>query len=1397
MTKLRKLFTTMLLVLVTVCSALSGAVINITRSIFTMGSANADTSFENVNPSPTDVLAGKVVSIPGFEDEIEIGKSVDLPMGEITIDDTPIADMKDLFVEVLDTGLALTEYDETAGTVITTAGASVLEFVDIDADEVVDALRFTPSQAGTYQVNFYIKSNDVWTTAGTRDIKVSAEDYSMVFGADVATVMPEKFNYQTEQTINIALPLLYDEDGKLIENENILLGGQYGEGDGAYYYVLKYMDVVEDDSVTLAEVTKNVTSTTNVYTEYKTYTVKKVTEIPSDVKYCLRVSLTSSSINMNNYDSETRLQPQNVLTTNYSIYDLVPYKFDIYEGVEGGKYVVTYNLHKYQNESVSTTSFCTLDYTMTGSATYKQSDISLVASTESNVKRSDVSYREKHYLPAVNAVNKNDSNTAVNAFYYYVIQVEDGDDLKSTADYVTMGRDEKGFYFVPNATRGSTYELTYNVVDAFGNKTENTTTTNYYTVRIYDDNNPIVVYSKAFDHEIIEDFISDPNYMDGYVKDGDIEDISYVIPAKYYLSTDESTRTIRIPAMAYGDYSGIASASRYIKSSAFIKDESGTQSDDKVTLYISQNSDGLPNLTGSIYHGDYETTKELLRAMIIFKDFDGRYIDAEGYLVNEDREYVDEDGNVVDPEDRVFAFKDEDGNPLTGSALRNAMMSCEATVTLIKGIFGKGEYTLSMSASENGAGKSNSNIDTTITLYGEDEITPTTPTVDFNETTTVMVSAGQDVYVASPVEKDETDNHIHKLYFVDVEGEDALIPVKLDESGEYITFNMGLATDADSIYHALVVNNQTSFKVVAFAFSDFAKSEEELELTYGETIDVVLKNFDAEDPNFKYIGYGSYKVDAKFAGNDEIPTIVELPDYSAMSIPTQYEEIHIGGFTFKDDTSTARVYATVTDTLGQTYECQANGNMTIVKSGDDYVYTYPGISFLPNNADAGNYYTVTYTIKDSANNVVANSFVLVHAEDKQAPVISGLKNSSATLELGEAYNFSSVTAEDNSGNPVTFSAAVYKDEDLDHNISAEVFNPYDMTFSPKAEGSYKLIFTAKDENNNTSEEREFTVTVKDSLAPEITLIGLTSYEILIPEDDIDKSGSTPVFPEVDVPTVKAQDTWSKNKVNGLVLDTTSIKITLTAPSSDSNSVKEYSFDAQGNILNGVENTLGFAKDGNVFTFTPNARGEYTITYTATDAYGNSAEEQIVKVNVGDTEAPQIYLTSSFESILDAGFVIGEKDTLAINNNAIVQDGTVPVSSLEDIYVIDSSGFNSTTDSERHLETVVVKTTITDSNGSTVSPSTSEEDDLLHYTFTTSGTYTLTLTVSDKVGNKETFTKQFYVTTKESSRSDASTVIGIVLIVVSALILAGVIVYFVRGTKLLPKKKAKKQDKKED
>ena len=229
------------------------------------------------------------------------------------------------------------------------------------------------------------------------------------------------------------------------------------------------------------------------------------------------------------------------------------------------------------------------------------------------------------------------------------------------------------------------------------------------------------------------------------------------------------------------------------------------------------------------------------------------------------------------------------------------------------------------------------------------------------------------------------------------------------------------------------------------------------------------------------------------------------------------------------------------------------------------------------------------------------------------------------------------------------------------------------------------------------------------------------------------------------------------------------------------------------MLYGVENPLNVVKTGDFLYFTPTARGTYTITYSAQDAAGNQATSKVVTVKVGDTEPPVIELTNAFKNKLENGFVIGKNNTLTINNNAIVN--ATADDTRCDIRVSDNYGFNSTHDATLDVDIQKVTVSITNANGSTITPESADE--LLQYTFTTSGTYTLKLTVSDKLGNQRVYTKQFYVTTQESTQSDASTIVGIALIVASALVLAGVIVYFVRGTKMLPKKKANKQSKKED
>ena len=88
-----------------------------------------------------------------------------------------------------------------------------------------------------------------------------------------------------------------------------------------------------------------------------------------------------------------------------------------------------------------------------------------------------------------------------------------------------------------------------------------------------------------------------------------------------------------------------------------------------------------------------------------------------------------------------------------------------------------------------------------------------------------------------------------------------------------------------------------------------------------------------------------------------------------------------------------------------------------------------------------------------------------------------------------------------------------------------------------------------------------------------------------------------------------------------------------------------------------------------------------------------------------------------------------------------------------------------------------------------------------YTFETAGEYTLTFTAKDTAGNSQVYTKTIKVVSEESKKTDVTTVVGTILIVVSLAILAGVIVYFARTPKTAnnaPKaKKAEKKESKKD
>ena len=1358
-------------------SYLGTAVAGVARSIFSLGTASAATEpGANVNPGE-DALQGDVISVPGFEKNMKKGESQILPLGgdngiKIATSNAPTnssnVDVTKVFVEIKDS------YGQTLTTWVEGEGTMRNGYEDVDSEIykealanipviAADGISFAPKHQGVYKVRYFVLStNDVWVSTGSYDVKVTSESMSMLAMDNSVTNMPKYFNSSKENTIDISLPMIYDEDGEVV-TEDILLGGTYGENGSKYHYILNYTDVAGEDGVKLKDVTKMSTEETNVYKEYKTYTVRKVDGEASttQAKYALMVDVTlTSGSEFNNYDSFVRLESLNATETG-SVYDLNPYSVTISANTNEGKNVVQYNLYKVNNGALDELPITYHTVTITGTDSFDEDKIEVVASPSSTLKSRDVSYKEKVYLPKVNAVDAGDSNNAIeNYFYYYKVQVEDGDSLISDESKVTLGKDENGFYFIPKAARGSYYDLSYEAIDAFGNSSEDSNKDDSYSIQINDNVTPTAVFTESYDYSTID--MEDPTTIE------DFKDISYVIPTKVATGNDQY---LRIPALAAADLSDINMAYRRINSSAFLKDGQKVSSAKDMT--ITDNVNGLPTQNADIGVDilDY----------LYFVDYEGRDINAEGYFVKNDdhSQYVDEDGNVVPEEEKVFAFKDEEGHNLSGTALRNAVNSCEAFVKLDPAIFGEGTYTLRLNAQDK-AGYNNTNRENKFELVAElDEGDKTTPVVEFGAESIAEVGAKSHIKLAIPTATDDVDTRLNVMYFINIDGSLYQIEAKDD----YLEFDMDEKVDGfHTIYELASVSG--SFKVVAFAFND-----------YSEPIDFAVAT--EEELKEAHIGYDYYVVSVKKA-NDEMPTITDIKP--VVETPTQFETFFVPGFTFHDDTNSVKVRAVVTDTNGTVYPCSAVSG-TVIHANDvdgGYDYVYGGIKFEPSNADRDNYYTVTYTLMDSADNVVSYSVVLVHAEDKTGPTISGLKQgSSESIEYGEVYRFSKLKAVDNFSNETTITASVTNEfgEDV-----SPWFNMSTLTFSPEATGTYKIVLTAEDQNGNDSQPVEVTLTVTDSLAPVITLEGATSDNIVVPEPYLDNNEEV-VFQEVELPTFSVADQKPYGGDESLFKDTSTGTFTITAPVKDSNSVSTYTFDINGNILNNVANTLNLSRDGNKFTFVPTSRGVYTVTYSASDEAGNEATSKVITVNVGDTVPPKIFYMTDVENTLKKGFVIGENDTFVINKNAIIcPSQNFNYNQYKDnasLAVWDKTGFNKDGhDAQTDLDFVALTIKITNSNGTEVTPTTGD-DGKLHYTFTTAGTYTISISAEDVISNKDTKTMKFTVSSKESSKSDTSAIVGVVLIVVSAVVLAGVIVYFVRGTKMLPKKNAKKSNKKED
>ena len=304
-----------------------------------------------------------------------------------------------------------------------------------------------------------------------------------------------------------------------------------------------------------------------------------------------------------------------------------------------------------------------------------------------------------------------------------------------------------------------------------------------------------------------------------------------------------------------------------------------------------------------------------------------------------------------------------------------------------------------------------------------------------------------------------------------------------------------------------------------------------------------------------------------------------------------------------------------------------------------------------NTAIAGTY-TVTYNVTDAAGNAAAQKTRTVIV-DESKPVLTLTGSATVTLNQGEVYSDAGATAFD----------------DVDGNITALIVavNPVNTAIP----GTYIVTYNISDAAGNVADQITRTVTVLDIEKPVITLVGSETVKVkkgdvyndagatALDNKDGDLTGLIDIMSTVDTSiadtyTVKYNVTDAAGNIANEVTRTVivdGVKPVITLTGSATVTLN------QGEVYSDAGATASDDTDGDttssVVTVNPvntaNA-GTYTVTYNATDAAGNTADQVTRTVTVLDITKPVITLTGS-------ATIKVKKDAVYTDAGAIAADDT--------------------------------------------------------------------------------------------------------------------------------------------
>ena len=266
------------------------------------------------------------------------------------------------------------------------------------------------------------------------------------------------------------------------------------------------------------------------------------------------------------------------------------------------------------------------------------------------------------------------------------------------------------------------------------------------------------------------------------------------------------------------------------------------------------------------------------------------------------------------------------------------------------------------------------------------------------------------------------------------------------------------------------------------------------------------------------------------------------------------------------------------------------------------------------------------------------------------------------------------------------------------------------------------------------ESDNFTVTVNDTTGPKIKSY---NYIDAISSDALEKENkNAPRGYKLHVQGIEATD------ASGIDYSRSTVTITRT-------------YKVDGSTRTSVD-SLTDKINGEDFYISQN--GTVTIAYTVYDNNGNSSTAEYV-IRAGDNTNPIIRVNT-----------VDESDFIA---------KTYSLSDFQDgLFTVDLTKLTFSDDKTAEADLVVTYEFVNDDTDDEPIEAEIENENQLAYKIESVGNYTLTVTVTDEAGNSISRDFSFEVTEATSDATLTYRVIGTVLIVISVLLLAGVIIYFV-------------------